>query len=78
MVSEKRPTSKVSVASVAPDANDGECARRACHTVATRLVTDMFYITPTTFITCIKYEPFRHCISKVSYHVIISFDIVLE
>ena len=78
MVSETRPTSKMSVTLVAGDANVGECARRDRHTIAASLVTDMCYITPTAFMTCITYLLFSHWACKVSYHVTVSFDIVVE
>jgi len=78
IVIETRLTFKMSVASVAGDANVVVCARRACHTVGTRLVTDMCYIAPTTFMTCIIYVHFSHCACKVSYHMIMSFHIVVE
>jgi len=78
MFRETCPTCKVSVTFVAGDANVGELARRAPHTVATTLVTDVCYITPTAFMTCIKYVLFRHSPCKVRYHVIMSFDIIVE
>ena len=78
MFGETRLTYKMSVTFVAGDANVGERARRARHTVATYLVTDVCYITPTTFMACITYVLYSHCTSEVSYHVIMSFDIAEE
>jgi len=78
MVGVTRPTPKMSVTFVAVGANVGERARRASHTVATCLVTYMCYITPTTFMACSTYVSFSHCTCKVSYHVIMSFDLVVE
>jgi len=43
MVGETRPTSKMSVTFFALDANVGERALRARHTIATSLVTDVLY-----------------------------------
>ena len=77
MVSETLPTSKMSVASVAGEANVGEYAGRARNAIATRLVTNVCYIAPTSFMTCITYVLFGHCACKVSYHVM-SFDIIVE
>jgi len=77
IVSETRPTSIMSVTSVAGDAIVGEPARRPRHTVAASLITDVCYITPTTFMACITYILFSNCTCKVSYHVIVSFDIVV-
>jgi len=68
----------MSVTLVAGDANIGERARRVRHTIATRLIRDVCYIAATTFMTCTTYEPFRHCTCKISYYVIISFEIVVE
>jgi len=65
VVGETFPTPKMSVTFVAGDANVREHTRRARHTVAASLVTDVCYITPTTFMTCITYVLFRHCTSKV-------------
>jgi len=36
------------------------------------------HIRPTTIMACVKYVLFRHCTSKVNYHVIISFGTVVE
>ena len=55
VVSEIRPTSKMSVTSVEGNGKVGERARRARHAIARRLVTDMCYIVPTTFMTCITF-----------------------
>ena len=44
IVGETRPTSKMSVTSVAGDAGVGERARRARHTVASSLRTDLLYL----------------------------------
>jgi len=78
MVGETRPTSKMSVTFVAVDASVGESTRRASHAVAACLVADMCYISPSTFMTCITYVIFSHYACKVSNHVIMSFDIVVE
>ena len=78
MVGETRPASKMFVTLVAGDANIGERARRVRDTIAKRLIKDVCYIAATTFMTCTTYEPFRHCTCKISYHVIIRFDIVVE
>jgi len=78
MVDETRQTSKISVKYVAGAANVGEHVRRFRHTVATYLVADVSYITPTTFMACITYVLYSHCTSEVSYHVIMSFDIAEE
>jgi len=78
MFGETRLTYKMSVTFVAGDANVGERARRARHTIATNLVTDMCYIKPTTFMTCLTYVSFSHCTNELCYHVIMSFDIVVE
>ena len=49
VVSEIRPTSKMSVTFVAGESNVEERARRAGNAIAARLVTDVCYITPITF-----------------------------
>ena len=77
MVIETRTTSKMSVTIVAVDASVGEHARRARLTIATSLVTDMCYVTQ-TFMACFTYISFSHCSCKISYYVIMSFDIVVE
>jgi len=78
MVRETRPNSEMSVTFVAGYANAGERARGAHRTIATCLVTDMVSISPTTFMACITYVSFGHCHSEVSYHVIMSFNFVVE
>ena len=78
MFGETRPTSKMSFTFFTGVANLGKCAWWASHTIATILVTDMCHITPTTFMACFTYVPCSHCTCKVSYHMIISFDIVVE
>ena len=60
VVSETRPTSKMSFTFVARETNFSERERRFRHTVATRLVKDVCYITPKTFMRRIKYVRFRH------------------
>jgi len=78
MVGETRPNSIMPVSFVAGETSAGEHARKARHTVVTRLVTDMCYIAPNTFVACITYVSYIHCTCKVSYYVITSFDFVVE
>jgi len=53
VVSETRQTSKFPVIFVAGETNVGERARGVGNAIATHLVTDVCYITLTTFMTCI-------------------------
>ena len=55
MVNETRPNSKMSDTLVGEETNIGESERRARHTIVASLVTDVCYITPTAFMTCITY-----------------------
>jgi len=73
---ETRPTSKISVTFVAGETNVGERARKARHAIV-HVWSQTCYITPTTFMACVTYILFRHCTSKVNYHMM-SFDIVVE
>jgi len=50
VVSETRTASKMSVSYVAVETKIGERARKAGHKITTRLVTDLYYFTPTNFV----------------------------
>ena len=62
----------------AGDSDDGECARLARHTFATRLVTLVPNVSPAPFVTCFKHNQSHHGNRQVYDHVRVSFDIVIE
>jgi len=78
MVRETRPNSEMSVTFVAGYANTGERAKGARRTIATCLVTDMRSISHTTFMAFFTYVSFGHFPCAGGYHVIMSFDLVVE
>ena len=65
--------SKMPMAVVAVDSNIGEQARRAGHAIATRLVTDVRYVTSTCFVATFTHVLTSHGTSKICDHVM-SFD----
>jgi len=58
--------------------DSGENTPRACHTIATRLLTAVGGIIRARFVTCITYLLFRHRARYIHDHVIVLFNIIVE